>query len=205
MNDPAPATATSKPAALWLRWAAGLFWLWAVWWLMMATHEAGHVFAAWATGGQIARVQLSPLAFSHTELITNPKPMLVVWAGPVCGVVAPLLLWAGVLFQRNRKWAKRDLQAITFLAGFCLVANGVYIGLGWLDRVGDTNEMLQLGTPVVLMFVFGLVCTCSGLALWHRLGPLSGLEKISTTCALYLLTTSSLTIALGFAAARLIG
>ena len=205
MNDQPDEIEKSKPAVFLLRWAAILFWLWAVWWLMMATHEAGHVFAAWATGGQIDRVELSPLAFSHTELITNPEPMMVVWAGPVCGVIAPLLLWLGVLFQRKRKWASRDLQTTTFLAGFCLVANGGYIGLGWLDRVGDTNEMLHLGTPIPVMIAFGLVSTCGGLALWHRLGPLSRLKQITTPYALYLLTTSLLIVGLGFAVAHMIG
>ena len=56
-------------------------------WLgMQAVHESGHVLGALLTGGKIATVVLHPLTISHTELIDNPHPLCVVWAGPLVGV-----------------------------------------------------------------------------------------------------------------------
>src|SRR5207244_10439690 len=64
-------------------------------WLgMQAVHELGHVLGAWLTGGRVARVVLYPLTISRTDLADNPRPLVVVWAGPLVGVTIPLLLWA---------------------------------------------------------------------------------------------------------------
>jgi len=64
-------------------------------WLgMQAIHESGHVLGAWLTGGHVARVVLHPLTISRTDLDQNPNPLVVVWAGPIIGVVVPLLIWA---------------------------------------------------------------------------------------------------------------
>ena len=52
-------------------------------WLgMQAVHEAGHALGALLTGGEIATVVLHPLTISHTEMIDNPHPLVVVWRGP---------------------------------------------------------------------------------------------------------------------------
>jgi hypothetical protein len=80
--------------------------------------------------------------FSRTELSFNPHPLAVAWGGPLWGSLIPLV--AGLLVRRRQ--ARR--RAIShFLSGFCLVANGAYIGVGWAWRVGDTHELLRLGTP----------------------------------------------------------
>src|SRR6266542_4386859 len=64
-------------------------------WLgMQVVHESGHVLGACITGGRVGRVVLYPLTFSRTDLVHNPSPLIVVWAGPVIGVVVPLLIWA---------------------------------------------------------------------------------------------------------------
>ena len=64
-------------------------------WLgMQAVHESGHVLGAWLTGGRVARVVLNPLTISRTDLDDNPRPLVVVWAGPLFGVGLPLLLLA---------------------------------------------------------------------------------------------------------------
>src|SRR5438093_41686 len=64
-------------------------------WLgMQAVHESGHVLGAWLTGGRVERVVLHPLTISRTDLAENPHPLIVVWAGPVVGVLVPLVLWA---------------------------------------------------------------------------------------------------------------
>jgi hypothetical protein len=42
---------------------AALFWL-----LFMVVHEGGHVLGAWATGGRVTRVVLSPVALNRTDV-----------------------------------------------------------------------------------------------------------------------------------------
>src|ERR1700722_19897665 len=63
------------------------------WLAMQAAHETGHVIGALLTGGKVATVVLHPLTISHSELIDNPHPLVVVWAGPLVGVTLPLALW----------------------------------------------------------------------------------------------------------------
>src|SRR6266446_7056688 len=73
-------------------------------WLgMMVVHEFGHVLFAWLSKGAVARVVLSPLEFSRTELQKNPHPLFVAWGGALVGVSLPffasacwrLLRWPG--------------------------------------------------------------------------------------------------------------
>src|SRR5256885_1670691 len=60
-------------------------------WLgMMAVHEAGHIAAAWLTGGKVVRVVLYPLTISRTDVDPNPNPLAVTWAGPAVGALLPL-------------------------------------------------------------------------------------------------------------------
>lgn len=142
-------------------------------WLgMQAIHETGHVLGTWLTGGQVARVVLHPLTISRTDLAHNPSPLIVVWAGPLFGCLMPLVLW---LLAFALKFPGRDL--LRFFAGFCLIANGAYIGGGSFDRVGDCGEMLRHGSPIWLLWLFGAMAVPTGLALWHRLGPSFGLGE----------------------------
>ena len=65
----------------------GLSWLG-----MMATHEFGHVVAAKLTGGTVVRVVLHPATISRTDVLPNPSPLAVAWAGPVLGCLIPVLV-----------------------------------------------------------------------------------------------------------------
>ena len=67
------------------------------WLAMMDVHELGHVVGAVATGGRVEKVVLDPLTISRTDVLPNPNPLLVVWAGPIVGVLLPL----GLLLPRN--------------------------------------------------------------------------------------------------------
>jgi hypothetical protein len=64
---------------------------------------------------------------------------------------------------------------LQFFAGFCLIANGAYIGIGSLGKIGDAGEMLRHGSPIWLLWLFGAVCSSFGLFLWNGLGPHFGL------------------------------
>src|SRR5882724_7745741 len=102
-------------------------------WLgMMIVHEGGHVLGAWATGGKVKQVVLTPIGFSRTDFSSNPHPLIVVWAGPIIGSIAPLIAFAIAPAARVR-WA----YLLRFFAGFCLVANGAYIGAASFDQIGD--------------------------------------------------------------------
>lgn len=140
-------------------------------WLgMQAVHELGHVCGAWLTGGRVSQVVLHPLTISRTDLAHNPHPLLVVWAGPVFGVLLPVFAW---LITAGLGW--RGSFVLRFFAGFCLLANGLYIGLGSFDGVGDCGDMLQHGSALWQLWLFGVVTAPVGLWLWHRQGPYFGL------------------------------
>jgi hypothetical protein len=167
------------------------------WLLMQAVHEAGHVLAAWLSGGRVAKVVLHPLTISRTDLAHNPAPVVVVWAGPVIGVLLPLLLWAIAAWRRMP-----GAFVLRFFAGFCLIANGAYIGAGSFERVGDCGEMLRHGTPMWALWLFGAATVPAGLALWHRLGPSFGLGpargRVSPGIAWVCLIICAVLLALGF-------
>jgi hypothetical protein len=63
------------------------------WLAMQAVHELGHFLGAVATGERVERVVLHPLTISRTDVSPNPFPLLVIWAGPVVGVLLPLGLF----------------------------------------------------------------------------------------------------------------
>lgn len=136
-------------------------------WLgMQAVHELGHVLGALMTGGRVARVVLHPTTISRTELVTNPSPLIVVWGGPVFGALAPLLLWLLAAALRMR-----GAYVLRFFAGFCLIANGLYIAVGSFDGVGDCGEMLRHGSQRWQLWLFGAATTPFGFWLWHGQGP----------------------------------
>ena len=140
------------------------------WLAMMAVHEFGHVTWAVATGGTVERVVLHPLTISRTDLSHNPRPLLVAWGGPGVGVVLPLgLLLAAKL--RRFKWT----YLLQFFAGFCLIANGAYIGVGSFGKIGDAGDLLRHGGPMWPLWLFGAACVPLGLYLWNGLGPQFGL------------------------------
>jgi len=142
-------------------------------WLAMQTvHELGHVFAAWLSGAVVVKVVLHPLAFSRTDLAQNPSPLFVVWAGPVVGAIAPVIAYAVARVLRCPM-----VFLFRFFAGFCLLANGVYIAAGSALRVADAGDMLRLGSPRWALVLFGLVCVPVGLYLWHGLGADFGLGE----------------------------
>ena len=142
-------------------------------WLgMQLIHETGHVLGAWATGGSVTRVHLDPLSFSRTDLADNPQPLVVAWSGPILGALIPILLW---LVHSKSRLAGSFVTR--FCASFCLVANGVYLGIGSFDRVGDAGDLLRHGAALWQLWLFGLLATPLGLLLWHQQGAQFGIGK----------------------------
>jgi hypothetical protein len=73
-------------------------------------------------------------------------------------------------------WRRRVPHVLRFFTGFCLIANGAYIGVGWISQTGDAGDLATLGTPVWVMIVFGIACVGSGLWVWHRTRGVAGIE-----------------------------
>ena len=136
------------------------------WLLMQVVHEAGHVLAAWLSGGEVERVVLHPLAISRTDLARNPQPLFVAWAGGVVGSAFPMIVW---MIVGNTRWAGTFL--LRFFAGFCLIANGAYLAGGSFAGVGDAGDLLRHGGAMWHLWLFGLATIPAGLALWNGLGP----------------------------------
>ena len=162
------------------------------WLAMMAAHELGHIVGAAATGGKVEKVVLHPLTISRTDVSPNPHPLFVAWGGPFVGVFLSLAILLAAKVGRF-KWA----YLVQFFAGFCLIANGAYIGIGTFGKIGDAGEMLRHGSPMWPLWLFGAVCFPLGLYLWNRLGPNFGLGPAAgkvdhraayASCLLLLLT-----------------
>lgn len=168
----------------------------ASWLGMQAIHELGHVVGAWVTGGSVERVVLHPLTISRTDLADNPRPLFVVWAGPLVGVVVPVILWMIVA-----RWSWSFL--LRFFAGFCLIVNGLYIGVGSFDGVGDCGDMLRHGSDRWQLWLFGAVTSPVGLWMWHGQGPHFGLGKgngqVTRGATIAAVLTAFALLAMGFA------
>jgi len=132
---------------------------------MQIVHEFGHVLAAWWTGGVVDKVVLRPWTISQTQLSRNPEPLTVAWAGPVIGAALPLLAWLTAKLLRIP-----GAYLLRFFAGFCLISNGVYLGAGTLENVGDAGDLQRHGSFAWLLFLFAVVAVPSGIWLWHNQG-----------------------------------
>jgi hypothetical protein len=142
------------------------------WLLMQAVHESGHVLHAWFSGGKVLQVVLTPLQISRTDYSCNPYPQFVVWGGPLWGCVVPVALalaakWRGISCA----------PLLRFFAGFCLIANGVYLGSAPVCAVGDAQELLNYGVPAWALALTGLPAVAVGLYAWNGLGPYFGMGE----------------------------
>jgi hypothetical protein len=140
------------------------------WLLMQAVHELGHVAGAVATGGSVSKVVLHPLAISRTDAAGSRSPRLVVWAGPIAGVLLPLALLTVAGIARL-KWT----YLARFFAGTCLIANGAYLGAGSFQRAADAGDLIRYGSPLGHLWLFAVVTLPLGFYLWNGLGPSFGL------------------------------
>ena len=165
-------------------------------------HECGHVLGAWFTGGTVKQVVLHPLTLSRTDLAQNPHPLIVVWAGPMFGVLAPLALWGIAAALRLA-----GTFVLRFFAGFCLIANGAYIAVGSLERIGDCGEMLRHGSQMWHLWLFGAIVTPLGFWLWHRQGTEFGLGSangvVDLRLAYVMLAVALVTVVVGLVVGRL--
>lgn len=125
-----------------------LFLVIAAWYVMTWTHELGHLVSGWSCGSKLQSVTLLPWQLPSSYFEPDRCPLLTVWGGPVLGVLFPLL--AAVLLRRDAIW---------FIATFCIVANGVYLAVGWF--VGhshlDTARLLEHGASPLTILLYCLM------------------------------------------------
>jgi hypothetical protein len=140
------------------------------WLSFMVVHEFGHVLAAWFSGGSVARVVLHPLQISWTAFARNPQPQLVAWGGPVLGSLLPLGCLAAARALRSP-----GLYLFQFFAGFCLIANGLYLFFDAFERGGDGGTLLRHGASQWQLILFAVLTAPVGFRLWHGLGRHFGL------------------------------
>lgn len=142
-------------------------WLW-----MQIVHELGHVLGAVVTVGTVERVVLHPLAISRTDVSGSRQPLVVIWAGPIVGCLVPCMLW---IIAADAGWSGAFL--LRFFAGFCLLANGLYLAAGSFDGVGDCGDLLRHGAPIWTLWLFGAATIPAGFYLWNDQGQHFGLGK----------------------------
>jgi hypothetical protein len=73
---------------------------------------------------------------------------------------------------------------LRFFAGFCLIANGCYVGAGVLDPVGDARELLRNGAAAWQLGLYGLLTVPAGLYLWHGQGKYFGRDNVRPRTAI---------------------
>ena len=131
----------------------------ASWVVMTMTHEMGHVVGGWCSGGQLQTVDLLPWHLPYSLFNPNPKPLVTLWCGPILGVVVPL----GLAFVIRRDWS-------WFVAGFCALANGVYLALAWFsdDRFLDTPQLLEHGANPLWIGLYCLLTIGFGYPAFRR-------------------------------------
>ncbi len=140
------------------------------WFAMMAVHEFGHVLHAWLSGGAVAKVSIPIAGFSRTDLSENPSPLFVSWGGALWGCVIPLLVWGLACAVQTR-----FRHVVRFVTGYCLIANGAYLGIGSFIGAGDAGDLLHYGSPQWLLLCFSAATIVPGLYLWHGQGIHFGL------------------------------
>lgn len=115
------------------------------WVTMVATHEGGHIFGGLAGGGTLVDYDLAPWRMPYSFFAPDPYPLVTLWAGPLLGVLVPIMV-AGIA---RKPW-------LWFIADFCLLANGIYLALAWLsgDRLLDTPRLLNAGADPATLLVF---------------------------------------------------
>jgi hypothetical protein len=143
---------------------AGL--VWSSWLCMMLVHESGHVIGARFTRGQVKQVVWHPFVFSRTDVEPNPSPIVEVWAGPLVGCAIPFALF---LLTKPIRWRLKYM--LSFFASFCLIANGFYIGIGSIEPIGDTRQLVHLGVSRITILAFGIVTSSIGFWMLNAVSP----------------------------------
>lgn len=125
------------------------------WGLMVFTHEVGHLLGGYIGGAKIVGADLRPWRLPYSFHEPDPHPLLTLWCGPLFGVVAPAI---SLFVVRN--------QSTLFIASFCWLANGLYIGAGYFVNESqlDTPRLIAAGASTWSIGLYS--CLTIGLGYW---------------------------------------
>lgn len=144
-----------EPSVYYLKVA---FWLVVAWCVMVLTHELGHVVGGTLSGGVLRDLELRPWRLPYSTFDPDPHPLIRLWFGPFVGTLLPL---AVAQFIRR--------EETQFIAWFCVMANGLYVGLSWV--VGgnqlDGPLLIQHGSHPVLVAAYALIASVGGHHRWR--------------------------------------
>jgi hypothetical protein len=79
-----------------------------------------------------------------------------------------------VLLAIVRVVARKYTYLAAFFAGFCCLANGLYLAAGSIGGVGDAGDLQRHGAAPWQLWLFGVPTSILGLWLWNGLGPQFG-------------------------------
>ena len=144
----------------------------ASWCAMAISHECGHIAGGLASGATLTDFDLAPWRMPYSLHSPDPYPLVTLWAGPVLGVLIPVV-FAAIVRQR---WS-------WFVADFCLLSNGVYLTLAWIsgDPFLDTPRLLAAGASPVMIVMYCALAVGFGYT-WFRADLVHYLFSASTPC-----------------------
>lgn len=115
------------------------------WFMMLLTHELGHVICGHLCGAKLTSVDLAPWRLPYSFHNPDPHPLITLWGGPALGIAIP--------FTVRLFW---NHFAADFVANFCLLANGCYIGIGAFtgDSLLDSQRLVAEGASYLSLITF---------------------------------------------------
>ena len=142
-----------------IRIARFLLLLTASWFVMTLTHELGHIVGGTCCGGSLKSADLLPWHLPYSIFEPDPFPLVTLWSGLIIGALAPRA--AAMIIQHD--W-------MSFIANFCVLANGAYIAAAWFsgDRYLDTPKLLEHGASPIAIAVYCLLTIGFGYVGFRR-------------------------------------
>ena len=131
------------------------------WYPISLVHELGHYVSAKIGGGTGVEIVWRHYVFSETIRTGSRWPLLDAWMGPVIGIIIPLVMAFTLRKTKLAEW-------VVWFASIACIANGLYIGIGWMDVGGDPSDMIAQGCPLIVLIGFGLGSFSTGLILLMR-------------------------------------
>ncbi len=141
------------------KWSTLFALLLASWVVMTFTHELGHVIGGWLSGGHLVSCDLLPWHVPYSLFDPDPHPLVTLWAGPWMGCLIPVSI--ALTFKH---------RYLTFIAAFCVLANGSYLGTAWWtnEALLDTPRLFAHGASKFSVLAFVIVSTIAGYLSFRR-------------------------------------
>jgi len=140
-------------------------------------HELGHAAAAMATGGEVDRIEVSPVSWSYAHFVSDPEPRATSWGGFLAAAtIGPLVFF--IVWGVKSRFSLWGLM----LAMAGLVGSGVYMLVGAIIGIGDSASLMARGISPGILIIIGIGLICAGLPFLLLLGSLLGVGRGHTRC-----------------------